>query len=363
ITLLPGASAERVEALVTEKLEDALEELNEIKKIESTSRNGISSLSIELADDIGPGENEQVFSKIRDRISDTVPDLPEGASEPIFDDKIEAVAFSVLVAVRWTQPGDPPLGLMYRISDQLAEELRALSGTDIVRYYGEPEEEISVTVDPDTLAQMGLTAGDVSRLIAAGDPKLPAGALRNNNRNLFLEVEGEFDSAATVANTPLVQNQSGGAIRLGDIADVRRGWREPAEEIAWTNGSRSVLLGVRTDENIRLDRWAVRARDAVHAFNEQLGAGAEATIVFDQSRYTEARLSTLGGNLMAGALVVMLVVFVGMGWRAALIVGSALPLSASITVFGLGPAGQQIHQMSIFGMIVAIGLLIDAAIV
>ncbi|MEO1320038.1 MAG: efflux RND transporter permease subunit, partial [Pseudomonadota bacterium] len=162
ITLLPGASAERVEALVTEKLEDALEELNEIKKIESTSRNGISSLSIELADDIGPGENEQVFSKIRDRISDTVPDLPEGAFEPIFDDKIEAVAFSVLVAVRWTQPGDPPLGLMYRISDQLAEELRALSGTDIVRYYGEPEEEISVTVDPDTLAQMGLTAGDVS---------------------------------------------------------------------------------------------------------------------------------------------------------------------------------------------------------
>ena len=93
ITLLPGASAERVEALVTEKLEDALEERNEIKKIESTSRNGISSLSIELADDIGPDENEQVFSKIRDRISDTVPDLPEGAFEPIFDDKIEAVAF------------------------------------------------------------------------------------------------------------------------------------------------------------------------------------------------------------------------------------------------------------------------------
>ncbi len=363
ITLLPGASAERVEALVTEKLEDALEELNEIKKIESTSRNGISSLSIELADDIGPDENEQVFSKIRDRTSDTVPDLPEGAFEPIFDDKIEAVAFSVLVAVRWTQAGEPPLGLMYRISDQLAEELRALSGTDIVRYYGEPEEEISVTVDPDTLAQMGLTAADVSRLIAAGDPKLPAGALRNSNRNLFLEVEGEFDSAATVANTPLVQNQSGGAIRLGDIADVRRGWREPAEEIAWTNGSRSVLLGVRTDADIRLDRWAVRAREAVHAFNEQLGAGAEATIVFDQSRYTEARLATLGGNLMAGAVVVMLVVFVGMGWRAALIVGSALPLSASITVFGLGPAGQQIHQMSIFGMIVAIGLLIDAAIV
>lgn len=363
ITVLPGASAERIEALVTEKLEEALEELSEIKTIESVSRNSISVLSIELQDDVGPGQNEQVFSKIRDRIADVSPTLPEGTQEPVFDDKIEAVAFSVLVALRWTQPGEPPLGLMYRLSDQLAEDLRAIPGTEIVRFYGAPEEEISVSVEPEVLAQMGLSAADVARLISAGDPKLPAGALRSENRSLFVEVEGELDSVAAVAAIPLIGNEAGGAIRLGDVADVRRGWQKPPAQIAWTNGARSIMLGVRTKDDIRLDKWAVVARERIHSFNESLGLGAEASIIFDQSLYTEARLASLGGNLLAGALVVMLVVFVGMGWRAALIVGSALPLSASIALFGLGPTGQQIHQMSIFGMIVAIGLLIDAAIV
>lgn len=364
ITVLPGASAERVEALVTDKLEKALEELSEIKFIRSNSKNGISVLAIELQDYVNEGENQQVFSKIRDRISDAVPELPAGALEPVFDDKTEAIAFSILIALRWTQSDvEAPLGLMYRLGQQLSDELLTIPGTDLVRYYGEPEEEIAVTIDPESLAEMGLTTRDVAALIAAADPKAPAGALRNGDRSLLVEVEGEFGSVDRVRNATLVPASSGGAITVGDVADVQRGWREPADQIAYTNGARSILLGVRTAGNIRLDDWSKIARQRIVDYNRELGGGIEATIVFDQSVYTEARLATLGSNLMAGALVVMLVVFVGMGWRAALIVGSALPLSASITVFGLGPAGQQIHQMSIFGMIVAIGLLIDAAIV
>ena len=364
ITFAPGASAERVEVLITEKLEDALEELSEIKFIRSTSRAGISALSIELQDSVGPGENEQVFSKIRDRIADAIPDLPAGTLEPIFDDKIEAIAFSILVAIRWDRTdSEPPLGLLNRVAEQLSDELQGIAGTEVVRYYGAPAEEISVTVDPETLAEMGLTAADVASLVAAGDPKLPAGALRNETRSLLLEIDGELDTVARVRDTTLVPNAAGGAITLGDVADVERRWQEPPAEIAYANGARSIMLGVRTEGDIRLDRWAVQARETIAAFNRGLGGGMEATILFDQSNYTEARLDSLGSNLMAGAMVVMLVVFLGMGWRAALIVGSALPLSASITVFGLGPAGQQIHQMSIFGMIVAIGLLIDAAIV
>ena len=174
ITVLPGASAERVELLVTEKLENALEELSEIKFIRSTSRNGISVLAIELQDSVGPGQNEQVFSKIRDKIADASAELPAGALEPVFDDKTEAVAFSILISMRWTQDDrEAPMGLMYRLSQQLADNLLTIPGTDLVRYYGAPEEEISVTIDPDTLAEMGLSTSDVASLIAAGDPKAP----------------------------------------------------------------------------------------------------------------------------------------------------------------------------------------------
>ena len=109
------------------------------------------------------------------------------------DDKVEAVAFSLLIAIRWTDPGEPPLGLMYRLSEQLADEMRAVSGTEVVREYGAPSEEITVEVDPETLTRMGLSTSDLARLIAAGDPKLPAGALRSERRNLLLEVDGELD--------------------------------------------------------------------------------------------------------------------------------------------------------------------------
>jgi multidrug efflux pump subunit AcrB len=124
-----------------------------------------------------------------------------------------------------------------------------------------------------------------------------------------------------------------------------------------------VLLGVRTQEAVHLNAWAAEARARVTEFAAVAGSGVAVPVVFDQSAYTNARLAELGGNLTAGAVIVMLVVLLAMGWRSALVVGAALPLSAAVTLFGLDVAGQQIHQMSIFGMIIAIGLLIDNAIV
>jgi len=120
---------------------------------------------------------------------------------------------------------------------------------------------------------------------------------------------------------------------------------------------------VRTEENVRVDRWSSAALATVDAFRQRTGVGIDVDLVFDQSEYTEQRLNSLGSNLLAGAVVVMFVVFLGMGWRAAMVVGAALPLSGSLAVFGLTFFNQQLHQMSIFGMIIAIGLLIDNAIV
>ncbi len=149
ITVVPGASADRVEALVTDVLEDELKELSEIKVVESTSRAGISVLAIELQDSVTRATNEAVFSKIRDRLGDAAAKFPPGTAQPFFDDKSSAVAFSLITAVTWTGNGPPARGVMHRLALDLADELRDVSGTDIVRLYGAPTEEISVEVDPD----------------------------------------------------------------------------------------------------------------------------------------------------------------------------------------------------------------------
>lgn len=362
-TLLPGASALRVEALVTDRIEDALREVVELKNMDSSSLPGISIINLELKDEIGAGENEQAFSKIQNQIKDIVRELPAGATQPFFNDKFSAVAFSKVVAISWPHDTPPPLGVMNRLAEELADLLRSFTGSELVRIYGAPKEEVSVTVAGNEIAALGLDAAALARVITASDVKLPAGAMRSDSRNLFVEIDAEIDTLERVRSIPIQRNQTGGVVRIGDIASVEKRWREPATDLAVANGQRSILVAVRTSDAIRLDQWTDDTALAIDEFRRAYGGGLSIETVFNQNVYTEERLSTLGGNLLAGALVVMAVVLVSMGWRASLIVGSSLPLSASLALFGLSAFGQQLHQMAIFGMIISIGLLIDNAIV
>lgn len=363
LTFLPGATAERVEALVTEKLEDALDEISEIKHLESVSRNNVSLITIELADRVGPDDNENVFSRIRDKLSEAERLLPAEASRPIFDDKRGAVAFSLILSLTSPQLDGPSIGQLARHGEVLADRLRGIPGTELVRLYGAPEEEISVRVDPAELAAVGLTAPELARRLAAADAKQPAGTLRSSERDLAMEVAGEFDSVARVASIPVAIGEAGGQLRLGDLATVERAWREPPDDFAYHDSRRAVLVAARVEPEARVDQWAAQVLSGLQTFRADTGATVSVEVVFNQSRYTQERLAGLSSNLLAGAALVILVVLLGMGWRSALIVGAALPLSAAATLFGLSLIDEPIHQMSIFGMIIAIGLLIDNAIV
>ncbi|MCB1772156.1 MAG: efflux RND transporter permease subunit, partial [Gammaproteobacteria bacterium] len=363
ITAFPGASASRVEALVSKKIEDRLRELSDIKIIESTSRSNISVIALEVQDWVDDANNEQVFSKIRDRLDAAAGDLPVGAGKPEFDDRRGAVAFSLILALAWEHAGTPELGMLKRVAEQLGDRLRNLPGTEQIVFFGAPREEIQVDVDATELAHLGISADELTGLITAADARRSAGTLRGRNRDLAVELSGALDSSQRVAAVPLADNGRGGIVSVGDIANVRKRWQEPPEQVALHDGQRSILVAVRTEEAIRLDRWAATARESVAAFQASIDPAIGLESVFDQSRYTEERLGKLSGNLLAGAAIIVVVVWFMMGWRPALIVGSALPLSAGATLFGLTFFDEQIHQMSIFGMIIAIGLLIDNAIV
>lgn len=365
LTVVPGASAERVEALVSKPIEDALGEIPEIKTLASTSRDGISVVSIELQDSVTRATNEAVFSRIREELRTVERLLPAEALTPEFDEKRGAVAFTVLAAVTWEGPEDEPVlpGMLKRHAEALADQLRNVPGTDLVRIYGAPEEEFRVDLDPEILAGMGLTAGDVARVIREADTKLPAGILYARDAQIALEVEAGLDAAERIGALPLRQDADGGIVHLGEVADIQRGWREPVSEIGSADGRRAVYVAARIQRDQRVDRWSAAAVAVVDAYRAEVGRGIGLDLVFEQSRYTTERLGELVSSLLLGALVVVLVVLGTMGWRSALIVGSTLPLTAAATLFLLSAGGGSIQQMSIFGMIIAIGLLIDNAIV
>ncbi|MEM9597801.1 MAG: efflux RND transporter permease subunit [Acidobacteriota bacterium] len=363
VTPVPGASAERVESQVTERLEEALDEIDEISKIESVSRAGVSVLNLELDANVGLDTNEEIYSEIRAKLVDAAPNLPPEAQTPVFDDKRGATTFTMIVAIRWRGQGDAPLGILDRTAEELADRLRSLDGTELVRRYGAPDEEITVTVDAAQLADLGLAAGDVARGLARADAKGAAGTLRGQRSDVQLEVEGELGSLERIAAVPL-SGAAGDLVRVGDVAQVRREPRTPPREIALVDGDRAVLVGARVRTDVRVDRWAPRAIETVDAFAAHAGHGGVAVErIFEQEPYTSRQLTDLGQTLLAGAVVVMAVVLLMMGWRLALIVGLALPLVVSTVLFGWQLSGGAIHQMSIFGMIIALGLLIDNAIV
>ncbi len=361
ITPYPGASAEQVEALVTDVLEDQLREIYEIKEIESTSRAGISIIRLELQDWVNSTNNEQIFSEIRDKLGAASATFPQGAGKPIFDEKRGATAFTLLLAIK-PEHNTMSLAMVGRMADELTDRLRNVNGTEIVRVYGAVEEEIVVEVDPVKLAPTGLTLAQLSHKIQLADPKLPAGVVQTEQHNYRLKVAQPLSNVDVVKDVVL-QNQDGRYLRVGDIAQVRRGVKEPVKDIALIDGEQAVFVAARMQTTLRSGVWTQQALKEVDAFNREFNGSVSASVVFEQNQYTSARLIELSGNLLLGCIVVVLVIFLFMGYRAAWIVSLALPLTAAFTLFSLSLFNVQIHQMSIFGMIIAIGLLIDNAIV
>ena len=360
-TVFPGADAALVESQVTEVIEKELSELSEIKELRSTSRESISTIAIELRDDVVDGD--RVWSKVRDRLADAEGDLTAGVLRPRFD-KLEFKAYAALTALRWQQEsGEVNYSVLTRWSEELEDRIKSVQGTEKIDYFGQPSEEVLITLDSEQLVAYGLSVAEVSRQLTVADPKVAAGQLRNDNENLLIEIAGEFESIQQIENTPIRYQNEGGFVRLSDLATVQRSVTNPPDNVTVIEGRPAVVLGTFVRQNLRIDRWNEKFQAALDAFEDELPAGITLDRMFTQNDYVATRLTSLIKNLLLGAAAVFLVILALMGWRSAVVVSMALPLAALMVLFGMNLMSIPIHQMSITGLIIALGLLIDNAIV
>lgn len=361
-TPFPGASAERVEALVTEKIEAALSKIDEIKRLRSTSRAGMSTVGIEFEDSVRKEDIENIWSQIRDKLKDAERELPEGAGTPYLLDRKSAV-FTYMVGLTWNLPTEPQLDIMGRFAKELERIISPIPGTEETDVFGELDEEYIVTIDPDALASVGLTVKDVSNAIARADSKVPAGQLRGAGYDLILEVSGELKSEERIRNIPIKQIATGQFLHVRDLAEVHKGFRTPVYSMALLDGKRGIIVGAKVAENIRVDQWVERLQSELDQFRKTLPDGIRAEVIFNQDIYSTNRLSTLLGNVLIGAIIIVLIMVFMMGWRSALLVATALPLTVLMVMAAFHFIDIPLHQMSITGLIIALGLLIDNAIV
>ncbi|MGF1882287.1 efflux RND transporter permease subunit [Vibrio splendidus] len=359
-TSFPGASAERVETLVTEVIENKLRELSEVKLVSSTSRPGVSIVTLELNDTIT--EPEPVWSQARDKLSDIESILPAGSHSPDLDSD-HTYAFTTIASLTWSGAGEPDRLTLGRYAKELAKRLRTLSGTEFVDEYGMPQEEIQISLRTADAAALGRSSANIAESLEGADAKNSAGELVSAYSRFGLEIKSELDSIERIKQVPIATDSKGHIIRMEDIASVRRGEKTPQDQIAIIDGEPGVIVAARMHPDLRVDNWTSRANALIGKFEQELPSNVKVTVLFNQQGYTETRLDDLGKSLMIGFGLILIVLFVTLGVRAAILVAISLPLTSLLTLSIMKMTGVPINQMSVTGLIVALGIMVDNAVV
>ncbi|PCI63792.1 MAG: MFS transporter [Kordiimonadales bacterium] len=358
-TFYPGADAERVEAEITEKIERKVREIAEVKSVRSSSRPGNSVITIELEDRIN--DAKPITARLRDKVSE-VTDLPEGATAPEFSDT-RIYAHSAIMALTWHASSPINYAILGRHAREFDSRIRNLPGTDFVDILGLPDEEIRISVDDARLAAHGYTVADVAQRIRASDARGTAGVVSSDTNRMVVQVSGALDSLERIRKIPIGLDEAGSSLRLGDFATISRGYEDPVSKLAYLDGVYGVVVAARMYENSRIDAWSDQVGLLIADFQRTLPSGIKLERIFDQRDYADARLDDLMGNLAIGALVVLTVLLVSLGWRASLVSASILPLTILASLAITHAMGLRLQQVLVTGLIVALGIMVDNAIV
>jgi len=354
IVPFPGADAEDVERLVVDPLEEELAQVTELREVRSTSRAGAAILVLEIEDrisEVGP-----VWDEVEDRIADARGSFPDAVLEPEFDRDIFDQE-SIVVAITGD---DDPLALLDAAETLKRRLLREPTVSRVV-LTAEPTEQITVALDDATARRLQLDPRALAAQLAARNVALPGGSVVADGRTLTLSPNAEYGSIDEIAATP-VMLPSGSIVALGEIADVRREAATPIESRMRFDGQLAVAVGVVPADAINLLTFGDDVQAVVDTLNDDIAPLRAEFMAFQPAR-VEERLQSLSRSLLQGVLIVALVVVLVMGPRLGIAVASIVPLVtlSALAVYAIG--GGVLHQMSIAALVLALGLLVDNAIV
>ena len=301
---------------------------------------------------------------MRDRIADIIPQLPSGVLGPKYEDIEISRAYTLIVALTWELDSPPEYGILNRIAEELEQQLYNVGSVEEIKFWGAPSEEILVEINPTNLVALGLTPQQLAQQIRLSDAKVSSGKLRSRQNDLLIEINSELDSLERIRQIPIrVGNNSEQLARLGDVALVKKTKQEPPGELAVINGKPGITLGVLIEPNRRIDHWMREARQTLEKFDSSLSRHIGLEIILDQNDYVETRLNNLFKNLLLGALLVVATASFLMGGKSALVLGFSLPLSVLMVFGGMRTFEIPLHQSSLVGLVIALGMLIDNAVV
>lgn len=357
ITVWPGATAQEIQDQVAEPLEKRLQELKWYDRTETYTRPGMAFITLSLQDKTPPAEVQDEFYQARKKLGDETQRLPSGVIGPMINDEFSDVTFA-LFALK--AKGEPQRQLV-RDAEGLRQQLLHVPGVKKVNIIGEQAERIYISFSHDRLATMGLSTQDIFTALNSQNALAAAGSIETRGAQIFIRLDGAFDELQKIRDTPFVAQ--GKTLKLSDVATVERGYEDPPTMLIRNQHEPALLLGI-----VMREGWnglaLGKALDAEAAkINEGLPLGMTLTKVTDQSVNIRSSVDEFMIKFFVALLVVMVVCFVSMGWRVGVVVAAAVPLTLAVVFVVMETAGINFDRVTLGSLILALGLLVDDAII
>lgn len=357
VTQMPGASPERIEQLITEKIEKAVRELPEVDFVSSTSKTGISIVMVAIKESYK--DMRPIWDDLRRKVEDTRPALPDSAFDPSVSTDLGDV-YEVSYALIGEGFSDAEL---YAVAEEVRDEF--LLGPEVakVQIVGEQDERVFIEYDTARLAELGLSPASLQAILSAQNITAPGGQILTERESIVIEPSGSFESVEAIRRTTINVPGRTDLVFLEDIAQVRRAYVDPPKALCYLDGERALTISasMRKGGNI-IDMGADLATRVRH-LEEGLPIGIEFTRIVDVPRDVQGTIDDFVANLLQAVAVVLVVMLLFLGVRTGMVIVTLIPTTMMLTIALMGGFDIGLDQVSLAALIIALGMLVDNAIV
>ena len=351
----PGASAEAVERLVLQPLTDELRQVEELDWSQGTARTGVALARLKLRDRIY--DTDSAWDRVRQAMERARQDFPDDVGLMELDDRLIDIP-AVVLAVG----GSPSVTELSEVAERLKQNLLDIPGISRIELEGDADEQITLALDDAALYRLGVPPKRILDTLARRNQTIPGGFVVVEGKRLSVLPNTEFTDIDAIRATP-IELPDGSQVPLAAAAEVWRGPAEPRQPETWFDGERVVLLSIIMEEgSTDAIRFGERIRERLDQVRPDFEPYQLREMFFQPDKVSD-RLDDLAWSLVLSVLIIVAVVFTGMGIRMGLLVASILPMVALISVGLYDLGGGVLHQIAVIGMVISLGILIDNAIV
>jgi len=357
LTIFPGASPERVEQLVTDKLEKRIKEMPEVDAIHSVSKTGVSVILVDIKESYT--EMRPVWDSLRRKVEAARSDLPSGVKGPTVNDEFGDV-FGTVIAL--TAEGYSYAELK-EIADDVRDELLLIPDVAKVDIHGAQDERVFVEFNNARLAELGISPWQLRGILESRNIVFPGGQVFTDDEQIVLEPSGNFESVDELRRTVVKVPGRSDLLFLGDIAKVSRSYVDPPRSKVTYNGTPALILAVSLRDGGNIITLGGDVLTRLDRFRAVYPIGVDFDVLYLQSDFVNQKVKSFTSNLLQAMAIVVVVMLVFVGIRTGLVIASLIPMAMVMSLLVMGFLHIGLDQMSLASLIIALGMLVDNAIV